>query len=585
MPRPRPHVAALLTILTLAGAYVPRSAWTASSVVLNEIYYDVPGVDTGYEFVELFNRSSDPVSLDGYRLEAGNGAGAGRWRVLWEGTAGEVLPAGARLTIGEHLLLPPPDRVLTLGLENGPDAVRIVAPNGEQDLVGYGDLTYAEYFEARPAADVPAGFSLGRSPDGHDTDDNASDFLSFSPPTPGAANQPEIDGALVPPGAILERGRIRLGEEAHVLARAANAGVVTLDGGEMNWGLWAATVADLPPPPGLEDLGASFDSLVRAGQAMDPVAPGDTVAIRVAWLPAADGVYRLRLKLRVAEDGVPGNDVDEALLRVGAGPIELSEVQYAPASGAPEWVEVRCRAAVAVDLSRFRLRDAAGTTARATPDVPLLAAPESLWIWTEDAGAFRAAHPLVDPDRVVTYSPWPRLNNEAGSAAVADRVQVLDERGVLSDEMAYPGGSLSGHTLERRDPEAPAEEPWNWGRSALPGGTPLGANSVTLGAAALGSLELSAQYWSRSAAPAGLRVGYHLEWIAARVDLRILDLQGRRRRQLHSGPSGARFTIDWDGEDDGGRPLPSGPYLVFLEARPVEGDGRLRLVQPLVVAP
>ena len=315
------------------------------------------------------------------------------------------------------------------------------------------------------------------------------------------------------------------------------------------------------------------------------MAPGDTIPIRLEWLPAADGVYRLRLKMRVAEDGLSGNDVAEAVLRVGAGPLEISEVQYAPPAGEPEWVELRCRAGTPIDLSRFRLRDAAGTEARIVPEGPRFASPESLWIWCEDAGAFRTAHPTADPERIVTLSPWPRLNNEAGGDAVAERVQIRDDRGVVSDDMSYGGGSLDGHTLERRDVEAPAEESWNWGRSALPGGTPLAANSVTQSAAAAGGLELSAPQWSRSAFPGGVTVSYRLEWIAAQVDLRILDLHGRRRRQLHRGPSGARAVVDWDGEDDAGRPLPIGAYLVALEARPLDGEGRLRLVQPLVVAP
>ena len=581
MPTPHRFHAALAVAWTFGFSHAPLAG---ASVVVNEVYYDAPGSDTGYEFVELHNPTPSSVSLQGFRLEAGNGAGPGRWRLLWEGTEQDVLPPGARLTLGEHLLLPPPDRVLVLALENGPDAVRIVAPDGAQDVVGYGDLTYAEYFEGRPAPDLPAGASLGRSPDGRDTGDNAADFLSLSPPTPGSANRPEIDGVLTPLGIVLERARIRLGESSLVSARATNGGLALLDGSELRWGLWVAALPEFPPPPGLEESGAAFDSLVQADHALDPVAPGDTIPIRVQWTPPSDGVYRLRLKLLVAEDGVAGNDAAEAPLRVGAGPVELSEIQYAPDTGEPEWVEVRCRASTAVDLSRFRLRDAAGTEARVFPAVPLFAEPESLWIWTEDAAAFRAAHPHLDPARVVTLLPWPRLNNEAGGNEFADRVQVRDDRGVLSDEMTYGGGSLAGHTLERRDVNGPAEDTWNWGRSALPGGTPMATNSVALGTA-LGGLELSSPRWSRSSMPGGLTVTYRLGWIAAQVDLRIVDLQGRRRRQLRSGPSESRSAVEWDGDDDAGRPLSAGPYLVALEARPLDGDGRLRLVQPLVVAP
>jgi hypothetical protein len=39
------------------------------------------------------------------------------------------------------------------------------------------------------APDVTAGSSLGRHPNGQDTDDPAADFIAFSHPTPGASNQ------------------------------------------------------------------------------------------------------------------------------------------------------------------------------------------------------------------------------------------------------------------------------------------------------------------------------------------------------------------------------------------------------------
>ena len=34
-------------------------------LVVNEVYYDHPGADSGYEFVEFYNPLPWPVSLDG----------------------------------------------------------------------------------------------------------------------------------------------------------------------------------------------------------------------------------------------------------------------------------------------------------------------------------------------------------------------------------------------------------------------------------------------------------------------------------------------------------------------------------------
>jgi len=64
----------------------------APPVVINEVFYDAAGTDGGFEFVELLNRSDGPLSLAGYRLEAGDGAAADRWRALWTGTSTDVIP-------------------------------------------------------------------------------------------------------------------------------------------------------------------------------------------------------------------------------------------------------------------------------------------------------------------------------------------------------------------------------------------------------------------------------------------------------------------------------------------------------------
>jgi len=51
----------------------------APPVVINEVFYDAAGSDGGFEFVELLNRSDSPLSLAGYRLEAGELAALDSW--------------------------------------------------------------------------------------------------------------------------------------------------------------------------------------------------------------------------------------------------------------------------------------------------------------------------------------------------------------------------------------------------------------------------------------------------------------------------------------------------------------------------
>ena len=571
---------ALLAPVALA---VPAPAG-AAAVVLNEIYYDQPGADAGYEFIELWNPADTTVSLAGFRLQAGDGAGPARWRSLWQGTVADAIPPRARFVIGEAQVLPAPDRVTVLGLENGPDAVRLVAPDASTQTVGYGALTYTEYFEGAPAPDVDAGYSLGRLPDGADTHDNAQDFAPLSPPTPGAPNRPERDVALegTAPSQLLSPG-----QSARLAAVLVNRGTGALQANEARVLLWAARAPEEPTGlAGASDAPGDLspDSLVAETPALDGLAPGDSLPVALGWTPPESGAYRLSLTARIDDDGVAGNDRLESYVRAGVGPLVVSEVMYAPRPGDPEWIEVRARARQAVDLTRFRLEDANGKPARIDPRVFAVLEPDSAAILTADPDAFLAAH-AGSRSRVFACAPWPVLNNAASSHGdPADRVTVLDDRGCLSDEMSYEGGGPSGYSLERRDLDAMGNTSENWGVSAIAGGTPLAPNSLLVPPSRAG-LQLSSRVWRRGMGPPRLQVAYHLSWERVLLRVSVYDARGRERSCLMEGPGAASGTLEWDGRGSGGESLPPGAYLVALEARSAEGGARVRLAEPLVLAP
>ncbi len=72
------------------------------------------------------------------------------------------------------------------------DNILLLSPSGDTlDALGYGPADTSGWSfcgEGSPATDVPRDYSLGRYPDGTDTDDNSVDFDSFSTPTPGVSN-------------------------------------------------------------------------------------------------------------------------------------------------------------------------------------------------------------------------------------------------------------------------------------------------------------------------------------------------------------------------------------------------------------
>jgi len=158
----------------------------AQDVVINEVFYNPLGPDTGKEFVELYNPADYMVQLKGYALESGNGANPNDWTLEWTGTT-ESIPAKGYFLIGELNVTPKPDFVTSLDLQNSPDGDRLLKNGTIIDTVGYGNLVYPEYYESSPASNVKEGFSLQRV-NGIDTNDNSLDFIEGLP-TPQNRNQ------------------------------------------------------------------------------------------------------------------------------------------------------------------------------------------------------------------------------------------------------------------------------------------------------------------------------------------------------------------------------------------------------------
>src|SRR5262245_16111110 len=310
-----------MSALSLVVAAVLSCAPTGHPIV-TEVYYDAPGDDTGQEFVELWNPSDSTRLLTGVRLEAGDGAGPGRWTLRWTGGPGDAVKPHARFVIGGAAVSPRPDVVLTLDLQNGPDGLRLVWPDGATEVVGWGALEFAEYYCGAPAVDVNGGQSLARIPDRAATGSNAGDFRAAEP-SPGFANKRTLDAALL-------RHRARLEPEQPQPAASATLRLSLANLGATAWGADDASVrvtGDLLSVPVAVNAPA--------------LAPGETTEVAVALAALRAGRGALAASVRLVGDEASANDSDTLLVRVGAGPLQLTEIQFHPAASEGEWVEVR----------------------------------------------------------------------------------------------------------------------------------------------------------------------------------------------------------------------------------------------------
>ncbi len=522
----------LLALRILLSACSP-----AQRAIVTEVHYDAIGDDTGYEFVEFYNPTALPVPLAGVRLEAGDGSGPGRWTLRWSGTARDTVRASGRFVVGGAKVVPAPDALATLELQNGPDAVRVLWPDGATEVVGWGAHEFAEYYCGAPAADAPSGQALARVPDDAQSGANASDFR-IAEPSPGRANQVARDLAVRAHSLTLTPEQPATGALATLRVWLEARGRSRVGEGEARLRL-ESELLDAP----LE-------------QSLPPIEVGDSLRVVVALPGLRAGGGWLRTRVLFAADEQPGNDADSLRVRVGVGPLTLTEVQFHPTRGEGEWVEVRNTSGAMLMLQGYSLADRSGTRGKAAAGA---LEADSLAVFAQDRAALLAAFPAIDSTRVQLLSPWPSLNNSDDDNGVADAVVLSEPDGLRTDALAYSAAGVpSGAPLEWR------EGAW---RAADAPGTPLApprspAPPGTM-AFALAATRL------RNGAPLGVR--WSLPWSDARITLELFALDGRRVARLaHElavrGMEQRVFALS---------DVPPGMYMAALRAHPAKGSGEL----------
>ena len=177
----RVAVAAAIMLVSLTGFASPPD-----TVVINEVLHDPTGTDKGC-FVELVGTPG--LSLDDCLLVGVNGDGGGQYNEI--DLSGHEIPSDGYFVVAQDDSVPDADVIDSkANFQNGPDNIELWQKNKLVDSVGYGDFSDAIFTgEGEPTFDLP-GYSIGRRPDGADTDNNSIDFVGLPVASPGAPNGP-----------------------------------------------------------------------------------------------------------------------------------------------------------------------------------------------------------------------------------------------------------------------------------------------------------------------------------------------------------------------------------------------------------
>ncbi|WP_235680266.1 5'-nucleotidase C-terminal domain-containing protein [Paenibacillus albicereus] len=200
-------LALLATLLLPAGMATTVRAAAAGHVVISQIFGagGNNGAPYNADFIELYNPTSETVSLTDWKLDYASSTGnypasAPNGNILM--LSGSIPPGGYFLTKqasggSNGAALPTPDATGTLNLSGSSGKVRLSNASGAViDRVGYG--TAATAFEGSgPTATLSAVIAAIRKPSyaggndrGLDTDNNAADFMTDKAPAPRNSASP-----------------------------------------------------------------------------------------------------------------------------------------------------------------------------------------------------------------------------------------------------------------------------------------------------------------------------------------------------------------------------------------------------------
>ncbi len=531
------HLLSFLSAIFLLSARAAVLSAQSDGLVLNEIYYDHPGSDEGWEFIELINAGVAAVDIGGCLLESLDGA-TGSSRPLWMAPEGTVLSPGDILLVGGDRRSGCAGTLADGSLQNGPDAVRLSINGAVIDIVGYGDGLPAELYEAAPCPDVDPGCSLARKPDGADTGDNSTDLVS-SVPSPGWRNSFDVDISLS-------------ADELSVLRCEGDA--VNIPAGIRNEGL-----RDFHGLLSVEEVTGGVS--IWFSERRLHLTPGSEAEVVLAQGPTATG--RIRLVLFAEGDENPRNDTLRVEVSVSPGPVLIDEIMYRPLEEG-EWVELLGTGPGIVEISGWSLSDLSGRTCFFPSGLRL--GPGQYIVAAEDSSAMAASGAAAVTGMEGT---WPRLNNGAGEGEVADEVTLRDASGALVDRVSYPSmpEMERGRSVERISASscsALGSEIWLRSQSRS-GSTPGRKNSVTVPSPLPDGPSARPNPFSRCA---GEEVRIYAPLAASERSARgtIWDLDGRMVRRLPAESGGAPlFTCKWDGYDDRGEPVRAGLYICVVD--------------------
>lgn len=518
-------------------------------VIINEFMAD-PSPSVGqpeFEYVEIYNRSSKYIDLNGWKITDGssNGTIGSDW--LYPGGY-KVLCTSAATTLFAQTV----SVSAFPSINNAGDSLILKDNNGVViDQLYFTDLWYNDDIKAA------GGYSLERiNPlDPCSAEDNWAASISGNGGTPGVQNSvfnntPDTDPPLI----------------SELIAFA---------------------------PSGLEvQFSEGLDSLILINSAIT-VTPSLSIASKTA-VGAFPNSLLLQFNEQIQSGLVYqiefssltdcwGNSSDLSGLFVlpdtpAKGDVVLNEILYDPYTGGYDWVELFNKSEKLIDLQNWSLANFDNDTIDNQKVVSdhFFLKPGMYAVLGKDSVFVKQNYPFSVPGTFV-YSETPAFNNDSSTVYLIWDGQVMDKVSYTDEWQFKLLDETDGISLERIDPEGVSDKSSNWHSAAEAVGfaTPGGENSqyrpvITNGTFSFTSSTISPD---NDGFEDFLHISYEMSQAGLLGTCHIYDDRGRLIRNLFKNELlGTTGAFVWDGVTDNNVKASIGAYVLDFEAFSTDGS-------------
>ncbi|RKD18630.1 hypothetical protein BCY91_14940 [Pelobium manganitolerans] len=541
---------------TYKRPYLPKY----NDIVINEIFPDPsPQIDLPTsEFVELWNRSNEDISLKGFKYKDA----ASTYTFADDSIkAGEYVILCAMADVSNYL---PFGRVIGLGtwpsLNNGSDSLKLLSPSG--DLISAVNHQNTWYKDENKRS---GGWTLELiDPESFcKPSQNYTASVDASGGTPGRVNSTYLSNKTLEP---LQLVSVAL-QDSVTLILTFNRGLDSLQASlpshyNLNNGIGEpAVVTPIAPNFNLVELSYA-----------EPLGTNKTYSLTVNNLNDCGTAVLAEAK---KEFIVPG--------KIEIGDVLISEILFNPKAGGVDFVEIYNASDKILDFKDLRIATLANNkdslvSIKAVSSASLFFEPKTYWVLSANPDSVKAQYFTAHPNRFVKLASLPAFADDKGVVVLLNREGKLEQFAYNKNMHFALLKDVEGVSLERVSFIKPTDAAGNF-RSATAASsyaTPADENSQRTPGFALSNEAVFLPSKSFSPDNDGfedlLTIHYKFAEAGKVANVSIYDDQGKQVKKLVSNQTlNADGQWVWDGFTENNRLAKTGIYVFYIEIFELNG--------------